>query len=148
MNILTPVNDLMTTDLITVHPKDTLAKVKEHFDNNSIHHIPVVEFKKIVGIISKTDLLYFLKGTQTIDANFENEARLAHHQVSDFMTTGLATTEPSEPIRTALEIFKENLFHALPVVQNEELLGILTTYDLIVFFANEAVRLEDYAAQK
>ena len=144
MNILTPVSDLKTSDLVTVHPKDTLASVKEHFDTQNIHHIPVVEFKKIVGIISKTDLLYFLKGTETIDANFENEAKLSHYKAGDLMTTALATLEPEEPIRTALEVFKANLFHALPIVKNEELVGILTTYDLIVFFAEEAIKLSDY----
>ena len=62
MNTLAPVSSIMSTELITVNPKDPLIDVKNIFDQNNIHHVPVVRFKKIVGIVSKTDLMYFLKG--------------------------------------------------------------------------------------
>ncbi|MEM8909876.1 MAG: CBS domain-containing protein, partial [Bacteroidota bacterium] len=49
----------MTTKLLTVNPKDKLQEVKKIFDDHRIHHLPVVRYKTIVGLISKTDLLYF-----------------------------------------------------------------------------------------
>ena len=70
MNVLDPVKSIMTTKLITVSTGDKLTVVKEIFDNNRIHHVPVVRYKELVGIISKTDFMHFLRGfnrVQTVD---------------------------------------------------------------------------------
>jgi acetoin utilization protein AcuB len=107
--------------------------VKGIFDKNKIHHLPVVRYKTIVGIISKTDLLYFLKGV-THESGYEdmlNEARLNNYTAEEIMTTGLAKVSSNERIGVAVEVFKENLFHAIPVVDDGDLVGILTTYDII-----------------
>lgn len=148
MNILTPISEIMTTNLITVNPKDTISSVKHKFDAHQIHHLPVVRYKELVGLISKSDLLYFMKGLRVNETGGaeKNAIRLSHYCVKDIMTVGLATVEPREPIRTALEIFKENILHALPVVQDDELIGIITTHDIIVALADEKIKLSDYKA--
>jgi CBS domain-containing protein len=133
MNILAPVSTIMTEKLFTVNPKDKLSVVKEIFDTNKIHHLPVVRYKTIVGMLSKSDLLYFLKGA-SYDNGYEdmlNEARLNNYTAEEIMTTGLAKVSSKDRIGVAVEVFKENLFHAIPIVDNGELVGILTTYDII-----------------
>lgn len=146
MNVLTPVSNLMSTDLLTVNAKDTLTKVNEIFDTHNIHHLPVVDFKKIVGLVSKTDLLYFLKGAKNMSEaeQQQNATRLSFYNVKDIMTTKLAKLAPDDTVGTAISVFKENLFHALPVVKEDELMGILTTYDLLDFFSKESIKLSDY----
>ena len=140
MNILAPVRSIMSSKLLTVNPKDKLVGVKEIFDNHNIHHIPVVRYKEIVGLISKTDFLHFLRGfNSNSEDRFINEARLRAYCAEDIMTDHLATIGPDERINVALEIFKENLFHALPVVDGEELVGMLTTLDIIRELANNAI---------
>jgi len=62
MDIHAPISSIMSTDLKTISPEDDLMKVKELFDNNDFHHIPVIEEDQIVGILSKSDYLYFLRG--------------------------------------------------------------------------------------
>jgi len=47
--------------------------------------------------------------------------------------------DPNDRINVALEIFMVNRFHAIPVVENDELIGILTTYDIIKALATEPV---------
>lgn len=131
MNILAPVSTIMTRDLITVNPKDSLKVVKEIFDSKRLHHIPVVRYKKIVGIISKSDVLYFLKGANPEKEKTRNEKLLEKYTADEIMTTGMAKLESDDRINVALEVFKENLFHAIPVVDNDELTGIVTTYDII-----------------
>ena len=132
MNLLAPVSDLMTTKLITVNPSDKLEVVKKAFDENKIHHLPVVRYKEIVGMISKTDLLFFLKGlSHNKYEDVLNVVRLRNYCAEDIMTKGLAKLESTDRINVALEVFKENLFHALPVVDDNELVGIVTTYDVI-----------------
>lgn len=139
----------MSTNLLTVNPKDKLTAVKEIFETHQIHHIPVVRYKEIVGMISKTDFLHFLRGfNRNEEDRFVNEARLRAYNAEDLMTTGLAKIGPEERINVALEIFKENRFHAIPVVSENELVGILTTYDIINTLANEKVSSDQILASQ
>ena len=142
MNVLAPVKTLMTTNLITVNPGDKLIELKEIFEKNKIHHIPVVSYKKIVGIVSKTDFIYFMRGfSRNEEDQFVNEARLRAYKAEDIMTKGLAKLTPEQRINVALEIFLENRFHAIPVVEEQsgELIGIITTFDVIKALASEEV---------
>lgn len=122
----------MSRNLITVHPKDTLLDVKTIFDNHRIHHLPVVEFKKLVGMISKSDLLHYQRSFNQIPYKdvFE-ESRLKAYKVGEVMTKGLATLTPEDRIDVAIEVFRENILHAIPVVENGELMGLVTTHDII-----------------
>ncbi len=132
MNIQAPVSTIMTTKLLTVSPKDTLQEVKDIFDNNKIHHVPVVKYKNLLGIISKTDLLHFVKGFSK--NNYDeiiNTTRLKNYLAEDIMTTGIAKLDSDSKISTALKVFKENLFHAIPIMEDNEIVGIITTYDII-----------------
>ncbi len=143
MNILAPVSTIMSSKLHTVNPSDKLVKVKELFDTFKIHHIPVVKFKEIVGIVSKTDLLYFMRGYHLNDEDrFVNEARLRAFTAEEIMTKGMAKIGPHDRISVALEIFLANRFHAIPVVENDELVGIVTTFDVIKALAGEIVTPE------
>ena len=130
----------MTSRLITVKPKDKLTAVKEIFDQNKIHHIPVVRFKEIVGIISKSDFLHFLRGFQRNEEDrFVNEARLRVYNAEDIMTSGIAKVTPDDRINVVLDIFLENRFHAIPVIDKGDLVGIVTSFDVIRAVAGEDV---------
>lgn len=141
----------MAKQLITLDPADPIREAKEIFDKHNIHHIPVVRYKNIVGLLSKTDFDRFLhlspKGADNGAELLEN-TRLDTWKVRDIMTEKLAKVDSKEPIRTALDLFRLNRFHALPVVDNDELVGIVTTFDIIDALANEPVKLEDYKTAK
>jgi acetoin utilization protein AcuB len=64
--------------------------------------------------------------------------------VGEIMTRGLAKLESYETVRTAANVFALNRFHALPVVENNKLVGMLTTLDLIKLLDNEKIDLADY----
>ena len=150
MNVLAPVKSIMTTDLITVNPEDKLTTIKEIFETNNIHHIPVVRFKKLVGLVSKTDFVFFMRGfNRNEEDRFVNEARLRAYKAEDIMTTGLAKLNPGDRINVALEIFLVNRFHAIPVVvEDNDLVGIITTFDIIKALANEKVTAEQILENK
>lgn len=132
MNAFAPISTIMSSDLITVNPEDNLLIVKKLFESHTFHHLPVVRFRKIVGIISKTDFEHFTGAlSHFADDHFVNESRLERTKAEDIMTKGLGKLEPEDRINVALEIFSKNWFHALPVVKNEELVGIITTQDVI-----------------
>lgn len=141
MNILAPVKSIMSSKLITVNPEDKLSRIQEIFDQNNIHHLPVVRFKEIIGLVSKTDFLHFIRGfNQNEEDRFVNEARMRAYTAQDIMTTGLAKLNPNDRINVALELFMVNRFHAIPIVaEGNELVGILTTFDIIKAVSQEEV---------
>ncbi len=138
MNLRAPISSIMTTNLLTVNPEDSLQVVKEIFEKNNIHHLPVVRYKKIVGIISKSDFLHFRHGFSSNEEDaFFNESRMKAYKAEEIMTNRLGKVESTDRIEVAVEVFKTNLFHAIPVVDNDELVGIITTYDIIKALASE-----------
>ena len=146
MNLLTPVTKIMKTDLVTVSAETTLTKAYQLFKEHNIHHLPVTEYKKIVGILSQSDFLKLLEAAQHLqmEANVVDTINLEGHTVAELMTTGMAKLETTDTIRTAIDIFNLNRFHALPVVENEELVGIVTTFDVIELLQGEIIKIEDY----
>lgn len=140
MNVFAPISSLMTDHkhLVTVSPEDNLLKVKEIFDAHKFHHIPVVSFREIVGIISKIDFEHFLGGASLYgEGKITNEERLQNTHAKDIMTTHLGKVEPDDRINVALEIFTLNRFHALPVVKDGDLVGIITPFDILKKLSDE-----------
>ena len=132
MNVFAPVSNIMSKKLITVNPADSLLSVQALFEKHNIHHIPVVRHKTLVGLISKQDVLaYSGHFSKQEDDRFINTSRLGHTTASDIMTTHLATLEEDDRINVALEVFSINRFHALPVLKDGELTGILTPFDIL-----------------
>lgn len=140
MNVFAPISSLMTDHkhLVTVGPEESLFKVKEIFDTHKFHHIPVVRFREIVGIVSRTDFDHFIGGAYKFDEDrFVNDLRLKRATVEEIMTTRLGKIAPDDRINVALEIFIINRFHALPVVEDGELVGIITPFDIMKALADE-----------
>lgn len=137
-----PVSEIMSTKLVTVIPTDGLEKIKEIFETYNIHHIPVVRFTDLVGMISKTDFYKAIHGFRLHDNNAaesENQAILAKYTAEDLMTKAVAKIATTDKIGVAAEIFLENYFHAIPVINEAgELKGIVTTYDITKLFFQEA----------
>jgi len=144
-NLLSPVKEIMSKNLITLDKNATLEKVKEIFDNNKIHHIPVVEDEMLIGIISKSDFLFFQRGYSYGESMVE-EVRLKTHHVHEVMTTGIAKLDINDKVNVALEVFKENLFHAIPIESDGKLVGIVTTYDIINVLAKNNGAVAEYAS--
>ena len=118
-----PISSIMTTDLITLGPDDTLDRVRAIFLSKRIHHLPVVEGKKLLGLLTSYDLFKLERP----------DTKLDNIKVRDAMTTRLAKLEPQQKIGVAAEVFLENLFHAVPIVENDELVGIVTTFDVLKY---------------
>lgn len=128
----------MTRQLLTVNPEDSLTTVREIFRNNRIHHVPVVRFRRIVGLISIHDLNNWVGALER--SGYEetrHRQMLEHTRAEEVMSAHLATLEPDDRINVALEIFLDNRIHALPVVENGELVGILTPFDLLKTLAQD-----------
>ncbi len=141
MDRQTKVAQIMTTKVVTLHPHETMDKVREFFRKQNIHHLPVVQYGKVVGMISQTDYLKILHGFtlfKTKQSEAYNDAILRSLLVGEVMTKQVATLHPEDTVQVAVGYFRENLFHALPIVDDKgDLVGILTTYDLLNYAYNE-----------
>ena len=118
-----PLSGIMSTKLVTISPDEPLTTVKELFSGKRIHHLPVVEDGKLIGLITTADLLWLNKG-------FDQYSTI---KVRDVMTTKLATLEPTDKIGSAAELFLLNRFHAVPIVSGDTLIGIVTSFDILKY---------------
>ena len=104
-----PIDRIMTPDPATVGPHDSAAEARRLLENNVIHHLPVVEGGRLVGIVSSTDFLklYLLDDHLSI---------YAHATVDQIMETNLVVLRKNATLREAAEKLCMGSFHSLPVV--------------------------------
>ncbi len=116
------VNDIMTTALVTLRPRDTVSQADLEMKVADIRHIPVVdEHGILVGILSNRDLLRSLSRT--------GSGKVAVHEV---MSTDPVTVTPETTAAEAAELMLTHRIGALPVVGDEEqLVGIVTETDFL-----------------
>lgn len=115
------VETIMIKDLITLGPESTVAHAVEIFKTKRIHHIPVVDEGKLVGLITTHDLWN----------KYIAPDAYATTLIKDIMSKKLVKIEPDDKVGTAAELFLDNRFHALPVVKDEMLVGLVTTFDVL-----------------
>ncbi len=135
------VGQIMTVDVVTAKPDDRMSHIAFLFKTNDIHHIPIVdEDEKVVGIISKSDYYQILHSFTLFNKKREpelNDQFLVSHYAMQVMTKDVVKLNPNDKIDIAIGIFAENLFHAMPVVDDAgKLVGILSTYDLMSYAYN------------
>ena len=142
MNSQIPVSTIMTKEVHTVSPDDSLEEIKVIFDRGQYYHLPVVEQEKVIGIISRTD--YFrLQDSFTLfkipEAKASNERIFHSLLVRDVMSKPVMTIGPDHSLEQAVEKFRSRQFHCLPVVDEAgALLGIVTVMDLLHYAYDNA----------
>ncbi len=124
------VKQIMTTDVSTVAPTDTVTKAASLMGQLDVGSIPVIDNSRVVGIITDRDIV--LRGV----ANGKG----ANQHISEVMTTNVKFATPDMDVHTVADIMAENQIRRLPVVENDKLVGIVAIGDLAVenIFENEA----------
>ena len=114
------VNDLMTVDPQIVSPEESLAVVRGLLQIEDIRQVPVVEDGRLVGIVSERDV-YLVQNSplfETISAE-------------SIMTKNPITVTPETPAFRAAEMLRSYKFGALPVLDGEALVGIISVSDFL-----------------
>ena len=130
-----PIQDVMTTEVITVNENAAVSEVVAIFDSHDFHHLIVVNSNDVLqGVISRTDLDQTKSGATL----FNNPLKEEHDAVIfasmlalEIMTPNVLTLNPKDSIRRAFEIFQANKFRALPIVNVGKVVGIITPLDLL-----------------
>jgi len=133
-----PVSTIMTKNIIVLNKTDDLEIAEQRFKKNKIRHIPVVSGDEIIGMLSYTDLLRI----SFADAVNEDETEVDTvvynmFTIDQVMTKNVVTVSSDTTIKDVAEILAKNEFHALPIVDNGELVGIVTTTDLINYLLEQ-----------
>jgi acetoin utilization protein AcuB len=128
MKLNDSVSSLMTSAPKSIDAGATLLEVKHFFEAREFHHhLPVVEGGKLVGMVSLYDFLIAKQG-----ASFDNdEAIYTRVRVKDFMRTPPISVSPDTTLEKALSLFINETISALPVVEGEKMVGILTSNDIL-----------------
>ncbi|MCP2501649.1 MAG: CBS and ACT domain-containing protein [Deltaproteobacteria bacterium] len=119
----------MKRDLITVTPGATLEEAARLLTAHRIHHLPVVvEGNRLAGILSDTDLRNAtLEGTSGADRGDSGRPVT----VGEIMTRELVTLSPGDTLDDAMLVLSRQRIGALPVVEADRLVGILTKADIL-----------------
>lgn len=131
----TAIHKLMTRNLIKLNLEDTLTKAESLFKGNNIRHLPVATGDKIVGMLSYNDLLRISFADSTNDDGDTVETTVYDmFTLEQVMSKQVSYVDALDPIEVAAELFINENFHALPVLENNKLVGILTTTDMIRYY--------------
>jgi acetoin utilization protein AcuB len=121
------VRDAMTREVVTVEPETSAAQAWGLCRERNIRHLPVIEGGRLIGIVSDRDLRDLSPPRATLD----EENTLGWVRIRDVMTPEVVTTHPLDTIEHAAKVIYERKFNCLPVVAEGELVGIITSSDLV-----------------
>ncbi len=132
-----PVSTIMTKSLVTANVSDSLRHVSSLLKEHNIRHVPVVSGKKLVGIISKSDIMRLSFGDMFDGQGQADEAVFDMLKLEQVMVSNPVTVNEDDNIKDVAEKFATVEFHALPVLEGEHIVGIVSTTDLIKYLLEQ-----------
>ena len=129
------VSEIMTRNILRLSLSDDLSKAETIMKKNHIRHLPVVEDEKIIGMVSLNDLLR-ISFADAVGAEGEEVESTVYDMFSieQVMTKKVDYISSETTVAEAANLFLTHEYHALPVVDNDCLTGIVTTTDIIKYF--------------
>jgi CBS domain-containing protein len=132
------IEKVLTTEVITVHLNQKLSYVNQIFNEKSIHHIPVLEGKKPIGMITTTDIYKLIHNVDThdkreIDSMLDNDFTIA-----DIMSKDLVSLPLTSTVKDAAGILQNSTRHSVIITDKDgDFSGIVTSTDLIKYLFNQ-----------
>jgi len=131
------VGDVMSKKLVTVKKNDTLKKAQDLMVENSIRHLPVVDGKELLGIITESDIRGAFIGKRAKASEGKVQAlNPAKMKVSDYMTRSPMVVMPETHIEDAALLIYKYKIGALPVIKRNNLVGIISIMDMLGIFVD------------
>jgi CBS domain-containing protein len=163
------VKQVMQRNIRTIAPQVTLPNLEEAFVKQAVSGFPVVDKGTLVGIVSRSDIVRQLfiehhAAESTSDFYLDGEGfheiplvtfqqiadrvgeRIEQLQVKDVMSRNLVKISPDQPLRMVAQMLTDNHVHRVLVTEDNRLLGLVSSLDLVRLIANGRVRADDGAA--
>lgn len=134
----TPVSDIMSKNIIALTRNDDLERAEKLFKRHKIKHIPVVSKQVIIGMLSYTDLMRISYAEDSNDESHPiNTVVFNMFSIDQVMEKNVVTVNTNTSIKEATEILAKREFHALPVLEQGKLVGIVSTTDLLNYYLSQ-----------
>lgn len=135
LNKKNPIYYVMTKKVVVANVDSKFSDVQKLFLEYDASHLPVMEGDVLVGIISNYDIMRAYAATLQEVGTVSIEHLDDVFKVQDWMTPNPVVMRSSEPIAKAAEILAERRFEALPIVDDGDIVGIVTNKDLVSFLS-------------
>jgi CBS domain-containing protein len=136
----TRVRDIMQTKIVTIGVTERLSTVEDIMTLGRVRHTPVVHGGRLVGVLSQRDLL---RASLSELGSFGIEARRAFlHaiEIERVMSTPPITIDPEARVELAARLMADHRIGCLPVVEDDELVGLVTETDVLCWVAGRTGR--------
>ncbi len=127
----------MTRTPISLSPDDNARRARELMLEHGVHHLPVVEGGRFVGLISTNDLHRIALGDPYKDDPDVVAKDLEVFGLREVMAEDVVTLQSDATVRDAAKQLSKGGFHALPILDGEALVGILTSTDLVAYLIED-----------
>lgn len=135
MDIRQPVKNIMTRNLVYVRMDTSVEEISKIFETEEFHHLPVVDNEgEVAGMISKSDYFKLMDSMSifnTTGSQMENKKMFKTLLAGEIMNARAACIHEDASVESAVRIFVENRFRALPVVVDEKIVGMVTPVDVM-----------------
>ena len=126
------VKDIMTKQVLTLHPKEKIQDAYELCKLHDIHHLPITVHNRVVGILSFGDLLFARDIQSKLQVISPTDIQnLGFDLVESIMVSEPITVDQETHINQAVDLLIRFKINCLPVLEDGNLVGILTTYDIL-----------------
>jgi acetoin utilization protein AcuB len=133
------VKNIMIKDPVTIGPEASYLEARALVREKGVRHLPVIDKnKRIVGLLTDRDIREAGPSNATLLSVQELHYLLGKLKVSAFMTSGdkLVTVTPSTMIEKAAQLMHDHKIGCLPVVEGNEVVGIITEADILESFVD------------
>ena len=135
------IESVMSKELITALPGESLADARARMQAHQIHHLPIVgDDGQLIGLLTSTNLL---AATDSILRDQENRIPAKEILIEDVMVTDLAIIDEQAGLRQAALFLEKHHIGCLPVVTDGKLKGIITDTDFVAIAINLLEQLEE-----
>lgn len=126
----------MSEKIVTISADDRLSTVEDIMTLGRVRHMPVVRGGRLVGVVSERDLLRASLSNLTAFGNEQRRAFLQAVEIRRVMSAPPVVIHPDASPEEAAAVMAEKKIGCLPVVDGDELVGLLTETDLLRYFAS------------
>jgi acetoin utilization protein AcuB len=128
------VGDIMSVSPVTITPSTSVHEAQALMQQRKIRHLPVLQDGRLVGMLSDRDIRLALPSPATSLTVWEIRHLLEKLTVGEVMTYFVMTTAPDCPVTEAVGRMLGHKVGALPVVEDRQVVGILTRTDILRAF--------------
>ncbi len=121
----------MTTEVATIGRNDELTIADDIMKMKRVRHLPVVEERRLVGVLTQRDLFHAALSTALNFGEKAQKAFLKTVVVKEVMTDEVLTIDPGADVKEAARLMIEHKIGCLPVIENGKLVGIVSETDLL-----------------